>query len=661
MKLKLKFSEPKTIGDGRTVSSSPLPENADDFWAFWRAEKQAIKAAGYSVGKFKDEWQISKWNDKKIDASIIADSQAITAPAGFDVPVPDGLRYFPYQLAGIKFLAEHESVLLADPMGLGKTIQILGLLNLERPKTVLIVCKSSLKINWLRETEKWLAEPRCIAVVNGGKTPFPADPDIVIINYDVLNKHKSALLSRTWGCVVFDESHFLKNNRAARTKVALKIKAKRRYALTGTPIPNRPIEIQPVAGYLDQKEFGNFMGFAKRYANAHKNNFGWDFDGSSNLDELRERLRSTIMLRREKSAVLPDLPAKRRQVIVLPSDGYDDVLADEASFATMGDALLEISKGDRVRFEEISRVRHATALAKVPAVVDHLLAIDEPVVVFAHHHDVVEAIEKGLEDSRSVVTLHGGHSQDHRQAAVDDFQSGKADVFIGTIGAAGVGLTLIRASICVFAELDWVSGSLNQAEDRLCRIGQRDSVLCQHIVIDHSLDARVIELVVGKQSISDTVLDTYVQPSPEAVSQPQTVSRTPTIEELAAAFNVEAKDEVREIDLRQIPSGRYAVPGGDTRLKVYIRHVDDGKYSGWSFVTDCAIYGDQNRYGNQRPGGLYRGQIGEALQTIVEDHVAAAAAYGRLVGTCGFCNTHLENEESIERGIGPVCYAKYCS
>ena len=145
------------------------------------------------------------------------------------------------------------------------------------------------------------------------------------------------------------------------------------------------------------------------------------------------------------------------------------------------------------------------------------------------------------------------------------------------------------------------------------------------------------------------------------MSQPQTVSRTPTIEELAAAFNVEAKDEVREIDLRQIPSGRYAVPGGDTRLKVYIRHVDDGKYSGWSFVTDCAIYGDQNRYGNQRPGGLYRGQIGEALQTIVEDHVAAAAAYGRLVGTCGFCNTHLENEESIERGIGPVCYAKYCS
>jgi hypothetical protein len=148
------------------------------------------------------------------------------------------------------------------------------------------------------------------------------------------------------------------------------------------------------------------------------------------------------------------------------------------------------------------------ALAKVNDIVDHLADLKHQVVVMAHHKDVVDGIKEGLEAvGRSVVTLTGDCNQAHRQNAVDTFQAGKADVFIGTIGAAGVGITLTKSSHVVFAELDWVPGNVSQAEDRCHRIGQEDSVLVQHLVVDGSIDARMAEALVDKQKVLDKALD----------------------------------------------------------------------------------------------------------------------------------------------------------
>lgn len=113
------------------------------------------------------------------------------------------------------------------------------------------------------------------------------------------------------------------------------------------------------------------------------------------------------------------------------------------------------------------------------------------------------------------------------------------------------------------------------------------------------------------------------------------------------------------LDLSTIPSGRYAVPGGDTRLKVRIDGVAGGKWDGWVFVKDAAEYGQGQRYGSQRPGEMYRGKIEDALRAIAADPKAAMAAYGHLTGTCGVCGRHLEDETSIANGIGPVCAAKF--
>ena len=112
------------------------------------------------------------------------------------------------------------------------------------------------------------------------------------------------------------------------------------------------------------------------------------------------------------------------------------------------------------------------------------------------------------------------------------------------------------------------------------------------------------------------------------------------------------------LDLSSLESGMYAVPNGDTRLKVRINKVTKGNWDGWIFVNDGAAYGAQKKYGAQRPGQTYKGEIVEELRTIVADPIAALAAYGKLIGKCGRCGRKLEDKESVERGIGPWCYAK---
>lgn len=140
--------------------------------------------------------------------------------------------------------------------------------------------------------------------------------------------------------------------------------------------------------------------------------------------------------------------------------------------------------------------------------------------------------------------------------------------------------------------------------------------------------------------------------------------------QIAAATSMRAKCEARAaarqqaapaegLDLSGMISGRYAVPGGDTRLKVQIDVVTKGNWEGWVFVKDAAEYGQGRRYGKQRPGGRYEGEILDALRQILADPKAAAAEYGRLTGTCGVCGRHLEDEESVARGIGPICWAKF--
>jgi len=462
-----------------------------------------------------------------------------------DIPAPEGLAYLPFQKAGIVYASNREVTIVGDEMGLGKTIQALGIVNADPTvKSVLVICPASLRMNWQREAERWLVRPMSIGIANH---EFPTT-DLVIINYDILRKHRETLRSRVWDLLVVDECHYLKNPKTIRTievlgkwhrdpQLALSpIPAKRRLYLTGTPIVNRPIELWPILHSTGRPEWRNWKTYVERFCDGEQTRWGWDVKGASNLGELQEILRSTIMVRRLKKDVLTDLPAKRRQVIELPANGALDVVRSENAAWRQREAVLEalqtavelakasedqadyeaavqaLREGYMVAFTEMSALRHETARAKVPYVVEHVLeAVDSSgkVVLFGHHKDVLHAINDGLrEGGIEPVLLTGDMTAVERQESVDRFQTDDdVKVFIGTIGAAGVGITLTAASHVVFAELDWVPGNMSQAEDRCHRIGQSESVLVQHLVLEDSLDARIAKTIVEKQDVIDRALD----------------------------------------------------------------------------------------------------------------------------------------------------------
>ncbi len=372
-----------------------------------------------------------------------------------------------------------------------------------------------------------------------------------IINYDILKRLDK---TKEWDLLIADECHALKNMKAQRTKEVMGyhpkdntkkpvegIKAKRKILMTGTPIVNRPVELYSLIHYLDPARWSNFFWFAKRFCGGTEGRYGWDMSGATNLDELQDSLRSTIMVRRLKKDVLKELPPKRRQVIEIPANGCGKLIEKEkeafekirerveemqakAEIARAGTdeeyraSVEKLKTGQMADFTEITKLRHETALSKVPHVVSHILELledEENLVVMAHHRDVIAGIRAGLKAAKiESVQLTGEDSMEDRQKAVDNFQAGKVPVFVGSIHAAGVGITLTKASTVVFAELDWVPGNVSQAEDRLHRIGQEESVLVQHLVLEGSIDAVMAKTIVEKQSVIDQALDVMVRSEP---------------------------------------------------------------------------------------------------------------------------------------------------
>lgn len=457
------------------------------------------------------------------------------------IPAPDGLDYLPFQKDGIEWLVLHKDALLADVMGLGKTIQAIGLINtLPSIKRVLIVCPASLKINWQNELITWSSRPFTVHVINPGSPWLPAD--IVICNYEQVAKHRAEINKVAWNLLICDESHYLKNDKSQRTqqivgqwddnpaKRIYPIKAERRLFMTGTPILNRPKELWTTVRALDRQGLGvDWMRFHMRYCGAYKDHFGWQIDGASNLEELNCRLRNSIMLRRKKEDVLKELPPKRRQIIMLEpvTVSAKQALKAELALATTEETIntlrakiealsvnqvseeykkivQRLASYQSVAFIDTAKIRHNTALAKLPMAMDFLvnvLANEDKVVIFAHHHDVIDILVEGLAEY-GVVHFDGRTEIKKRQEAVETFQHDpKVRVIIGSIGTMGSGWTLTAASYVAFVELDWVPGNLTQAEDRLHRIGQKESILIQHLMLNGSFDGRMAKSVMHKQQV----------------------------------------------------------------------------------------------------------------------------------------------------------------
>ena len=571
-----KWSAPKEIQTKFGAKIIRKAKVTPEFSAAWKTQKDEIKAIGAGFGKDQNgDWELTWWQEisadtKQARAESIDASHAVNAD--IDLPCPEGLSYMPFQKAGIRYALDRPNVLIADEMGLGKTVEAIGIINADPTiKTGIIVCPKSLKLNWKRELEKWLTRPFSVGIANG---VFP-DTDIVIINYEGLIKFD--LGTKKFDICIVDEAHLIKNSKALRSKAVKAINARRKVRMTGTPIVNRPAELYNIIEDLGG-DWGSFFSFAKRYCNAHSNGYGWDFSGAINLDELQKRLRETVMVRRLKSEVLTELPRKIRQIVEVSADDANQKKAVKAEQSYELDSeqrltdlriAIELSKTEseeayktaverlteasQISFTEMARLRHETALAKVPAIISHIQnALEDnnnKIIIAAHHHDCIDQLMIGLAEFNPV-KLTGETKEIDRQSAVDSFQNDPSvRVFIGSITAAGVGITLTAASHVVFSELDWVPGNITQMEDRAHRIGQTETVLVQHIVLSDSLDARMARILIDKQNVIDSALDVNHPERTKPVYEPKikAVTSTETVDKLAEIAETLTEAQIADI------------------------------------------------------------------------------------------------------------------
>lgn len=436
---------------------------------------------------------------------------------------PSGKEFKPYQRVGVRFIADRAVALVADEQGLGKTVQAIGAWNEITPKHTLVICPASVKYNWHKEFSAWATrEFKCH--IQQGKKGFPLNrPDLVIVNYDVLDALHEELTDKPWDMVIIDEAQNIKNAKAKRTQAVLGYRkkpgiikgAKNVVLLTGTPIPNRPIEFWPVLTRLSPETifpFTKYFDFGRRFCDGYQGPFGWDMTGSSHENELNVRLRSTLMIRRLKKDVLTDLPDKIYQVIPVEVDKDAQKLVKRESDIVGLDRLRKTGLPPDSQIGELSELRHKLALAKVAVAVSHIVEMldggVDKVVVFAYHSAVIKALMEGLKDYNPVKIDGDTPPGMARQRAVDTFQTKpECRVFVGQIIAAGVGITLTAASNVVFVESTWVSGDIAQAVDRCHRIGQKNSVLAQFLVIRDSLEEYMLRTVVDKQHTINRIVN----------------------------------------------------------------------------------------------------------------------------------------------------------
>ncbi|XP_034430131.1 SWI/SNF-related matrix-associated actin-dependent regulator of chromatin subfamily A-like protein 1 [Hippoglossus hippoglossus] len=416
----------------------------------------------------------------------------------------------PFQREGVNFAVFKEGrLLLADDMGLGKTVQAICIAAYYRNEwPLLVVAPSSVRFTWAEAFRRWLPSlsPDRINVVVKAKDNLRSGL-VNIISYDLLSRMDKQQPGDPFNVLIMDESHFLKNIKTARCKAALPLlkAAKRVILLSGTPAMSRPCELYTQILAVRPALFPRYHDFGMRYCNAKQTTWGWDYSGSSNLGELKLLLEESLMLRRLKSEVLSQLPAKQRKVVTVTIDGICTRMK-----AALSAAAKELAKEHRNKTEEKEALLifyNRTAEAKLQAIMEYITDMlecgREKFLVFAHHKSVLDHISCELgKKNVPFMRIDGATPSLERQQLCEKFQhSTKTCVAVLSITAANMGLTLHSADLVIFAELFWNPGVLIQAEDRVHRIGQTKSVNIHYLVATGTADDHLWPMIQGKMNV----------------------------------------------------------------------------------------------------------------------------------------------------------------
>ena len=428
---------------------------------------------------------------------------------------------YDFQVDGVKFGIEHHCrFLLADEMGVGKTIQAISLCYLYREDwPVLIVCPGSMKYLWKGEIQTWLGfKNERIDILNSSKQKISDKAYFYIISYDLVSHILKKLKRMKFDFVILDEAHCIKNRETIRAKniLPIAIRAKRLILMTGTPLLAKPLEGYPLLYALRPDIFPYFKQYAYRYCDPQPTPFGINWSGTSNTKELHWLL-STLMVRRLKKQVLNKLPPKRRQKVEIKIDKD----------------IIEKIKEARVKMKGRNGTLEAytlTSTAKKEGVCEYVMDIlasnsDEKIIVFGYHHEMMNAVEDILKKSKiDYIRIDGKTKQSDRYEFVKYFQLKKeCRVAIVSIIAGSTGITLNKAHIVIFAELTWTPSIMIQAEDRAHRIGQKSNFVdIKYLYGPGTLDDFILDKLQKKLVIVSTTIDDRrenfgVQADPELI------------------------------------------------------------------------------------------------------------------------------------------------
>ena len=438
-----------------------------------------------------------------------------------------------FQKEGLDFLLKSSgNALLADEMGLGETVQTLSYVSTEKQTfPVLIVAPLVTLNNWEREIEKFLKKKSrngrilesnspSVTLIRTGKSKELPKTDIYVINYELLLKRSGDLEQVGIRTIVCDEVHNLRSKTTQKYKAVKKLAAlptvQYRIGLSGTPIYNRGSEIWPIIDILKPGLLGSFKEFCEYFC--YVNDKGKAIVLENKRASLRNELQKHVMLRRKKADVLKELKDKVRykEVIASDTDYYleelDKIwkkLEDEQK-----EAQTEFSKSASYH-RAIQSERQIAGVAKLPHVINfvkNIMEIEESVVVFCHHKVIHKLLHESLQEF-SPVSIIGGQTDSTRQDQIDKFQKGESKLMIAGIRAGNVGINLTKAKYVIFAELDWSPAIHRQAEDRLHRIGQKNTVFAYYLIGNGTLDDHVASILVDKSyeidAIMDETVDTY--------------------------------------------------------------------------------------------------------------------------------------------------------
>jgi SNF2 family DNA or RNA helicase len=442
------------------------------------------------------------------------------------------VRLREYQNKDAYYLTQRGSCLVLNEPRTGKTPTMITVMKALGTKDNLVVCPSSLVLNWAKEFEVWYPEINVVAISGDKKkrgkqineyifNKLKGYTQVLIISKDTYKlERNNQLEDSTFDCMIVDEAHFLRNYKSAQSKAILGTYAKYKYALTGTPSVKHGSDVFGLLSFINPKQFSSYWQFTDRYWEILDNGWGKDI---GEVKKVREKELLSLMainsVQRKRSEVMKWLPKAQHQNIPIEITGkqlklynqmMDTFVAEDEESEHEIDTMNKLSQLTRLRqlCLDPRLLGFDVRGAKTDALLEWADDNTEPFVVMTMFSSYFKLVKPELEKlGKRVEIIDGGTSKSVRQRIVDKFQSGKIDILLGNIIATGTGLTLDRADTIVFLDKSFSPADNEQAQDRIVPTTQAKyhPINIISFIAEGTVDERINDILDRKEDLTEII------------------------------------------------------------------------------------------------------------------------------------------------------------